>query len=217
MSLERMDDFFTARISGYDQHMLQNVEGCREAYEVLARLVPEGTATLLDLGCGTGLELEAIFRRFPKVEVTGIDMTQAMLDKLLAKYSEKPIRLICGSYFDVAFGAEAFDAAISFQTMHHFSHEKKAGLYGKIRRALKPHGQYIECDYVAADLAQENAFFAENARMRMDQGIPPEAFYHFDTPITVENQLRLFQEAGFQEAETPWRFANTAIFIAKKG
>ena len=60
--MERMDDFFTARVDGYDEHMLTNVEGCKEAYVEMAKLLPQNCNTLLDLGCGTGLELDEIFK-----------------------------------------------------------------------------------------------------------------------------------------------------------
>ncbi len=65
MKLETMSDFFTARLEGYDEHMLEEVKGCREGYGKLAEALPENAGSLLDLGCGTGLELEEIFRRFP--------------------------------------------------------------------------------------------------------------------------------------------------------
>ena len=55
--LESMSDFFTARVEGYDEHMLRDVEGCKEGYQRMAQLVPEDTKNLLDLGCGTGLEI----------------------------------------------------------------------------------------------------------------------------------------------------------------
>lgn len=84
-----MDDFFAARADGYDDHMLNEVGGCREAYEKMAELIPDGTENLLDLGCGTGLELAGIFKSFPNVSVTGIDLSKAMLEKLSAKYSDK--------------------------------------------------------------------------------------------------------------------------------
>ena len=71
---------------------------------------------LLDLGCGTGLELEEIFRRFPDLSVTGIDMTASMLEKLRQKALSPRLKLICGDYFSVNFGREAFDAAVSFQS-----------------------------------------------------------------------------------------------------
>ena len=59
--LERMEDFFARRIDGYEEHMLQEVEGCEEGYRRMATLVPGHTLNLLDLGCGTGLELQAIW------------------------------------------------------------------------------------------------------------------------------------------------------------
>lgn len=67
MELEEMTAFFTSRLDLYDEHMLREVPGCRAGYARMAALLPEGTARLLDLGCGTGLELEPIFARFPKL------------------------------------------------------------------------------------------------------------------------------------------------------
>lgn len=83
MTLEKMDDFFERRVRIYDGHMLENVAGCREGYQRVADLLPPHIRTLLDLGCGTGLELEPVFQKFPSLQVTGVDLTQKMLDALL--------------------------------------------------------------------------------------------------------------------------------------
>ena len=83
--LEEMSAFFTARVDDYDRHMLEEVNGCREGYERMARLVPSGAKDVLDLGCGTGLELDALFKIRDGFHVTGIDLTQAMLDALRKK------------------------------------------------------------------------------------------------------------------------------------
>lgn len=133
--LEKMSDFFTAPVDGYDEHMLNEVKGCKEGYIKMAELIPDGTESILDLGCGTGLELDEIFKRFLNVSVIGIDLTQAMLDRLRQKYSDKNIELICGNYFDVDLGENRFDIAISFQTMHHFSHAEKSNY---IQKSIKP-------------------------------------------------------------------------------
>ena len=54
--LERMDDFFTARINGYDEHMKSNIEGASSFYKFTASLLPEiENAKVLDLGCGSGI------------------------------------------------------------------------------------------------------------------------------------------------------------------
>lgn len=214
--IEKMDEFFAARAEGYDVHMLNEVGGCRECYAKMAELVPDKTKNLLDLGCGTGLELEGIFRRFPDISVTGIDLTKSMLDRLSEKYRGKNITLICGDYFTADLGRECFDTAISFQTMHHFTHERKIGLYRKIRESLKSGGVYIECDYMVDTQAEEDFFFAENARLRRKQGISEEEFYHYDTPCTIENQIKMLLAAGFSSAEKVFKIENTTIIIAKK-
>ena len=214
--MEKMTDFFTARVEGYDSHMLEEVTGCREAYEKMAELLPESCASLLDLGCGTGLELAGIFQRFPDLCVTGVDLTQAMLDKLAEKYQGKKLHLICGSYFDQDFGQSVFDCAVSFQTMHHFTQEKKTGLYREICRALRPGGVYIECDYMVERQEEEDFYQGENLRLRKELQIPEEAFYHYDTPCTVDNQKRILKDAGFYKVEQVFRMECTTILVAKK-
>ena len=214
--LEKMDQFFAARVEGYDEHMLTEVEGCREAYSRMAELIPENTEALLDLGCGTGLELEGIFRRFPGLKVTGIDLTTEMLEKIPEKFPDKNITLINGDYFKTDLGKEKFDAAISFETMHHFSHEMKIGLYGKICDSLKKGGVYIECDYMVESQEEEDFYYAENFRLRKEMGIPDGEFYHYDTPCTIENQIKFFHAAGFKTAEKVFRIEGTTIIIAYK-
>lgn len=214
MDLEKMDEFFAARVEIYDEHMLNEVEGCRQAYAEMARLVPKACDCLLDLGCGTGLELDEIFKLLPAVAVTGIDLTQAMLDKLRQKHPDKSLDLICGNYFEIDLGHSLYDCAVSFQTMHHFSRAAKTGLYRKIHRALKEGGVYIECDYMVEAQAEEDFYFAESARLRRELGLPAEEFFHYDTPCTITNQLAMLREAGFASAERVFRVENTTIVVA---
>ena len=198
--LEKMDDFFTARVNGYDEHMKSNIEGADSFYKYTASLLPtENRANVLDLGCGTGLELEEYFTVNPNARVTGIDMTEAMLKALKSKFSDKEIITVCGSYFDVPFGVEVFDAAVSVESLHHFSKEEKIPLYTKLRNALKPGGYFILTDYFA-DLDEQEAFFRQELlRIRQEQKLPDDVFYHYDTPLTVEHEIEALLEAGFSQ------------------
>ena len=213
--LEKMADFFAARIEMYDEHMINDVEGCKEGYVKMAEYVPGFAKKILDLGCGTGLELEEIFRKNPNAEVTGIDLCKEMLDRLYEKYKDKSIELICGDYFIESFG-NGFDCAVSFQTMHHFSHEKKLTLYRKIFDALTDEGIYIECDYMVEAQAEEDHWFSENERLRKEQGIGENEFYHYDTPCTVENQIQMLKNSGFSHVEKVMRIENTTMLVARK-
>lgn len=214
--LERMADFFAARSADYDRHMLEEVEGCRTAYAALAALLPVPTGRLLDLGCGTGLELEEIYRLQPAISVTGIDLSSVMLDKLREKYANHAPVLICDDYFRADFGRHPYDCALSCQTMHHFQHAQKLSLYRKIHAALAEGGLYLECDYMVETQDEEDFYFAELARIRQEQGLHDDEFYHYDTPCTVHNQLSLLAQAGFYACKVIFREGNTTILSAMK-
>lgn len=200
--LEKMDDFFTARVNGYDEHMKNNIEGADSFYKYTASLLPkEKNANVLDLGCGTGLELEEFFSINPSSKVTGIDLTKAMLDSLKTKFPDKDITTICGSYFEVSFGADIFDAAVSVESLHHFTKEEKIPLYTKLRKSLKPDGYFILTDYFADLDEQEVCFRQELLRIRQEQNLPDDVFYHYDTPLTVEHEKEALLAAGFTQVE----------------
>ena len=213
--LEKMDEFFARRLDGYDHQMLVNVEGCAEGYVTVAQLLPQNAKTLLDLGCGTGLELDEIFRRNPTVAVTGIDMTPAMLAVLRQKHPDKALTLIEGDYFAQDFGTERFDAAVSVESLHHFTHAAKLELYRRLYAALRPGGLYIECDYMVETQAEEDFYFSELARLKAAQGLEENAFYHYDTPLTVQNQQALLAQAGFA-VHFHSRVGGTTILTAEK-
>jgi len=214
--LEKMSDFFAARVAQYENHMLNNVVGCKEGYLKMAELLPRTVSNLLDLGCGTGLELDEIFKTHPNIKVTGVDLTKEMLDVLKQKHPSKDLTLIHASYFDYDFGVERFDAVISFQTMHHYSHEQKIKLYSRVYSTLKPGGRYIECDYMVIDQKDEDFYCKENERIRKEQNIPDSEFYHYDTPCTIDNQLKMLSIAKFEHVEMVWRKENTTLIVAEK-
>jgi tRNA (cmo5U34)-methyltransferase len=215
--LERMDNFFTARVDGYDEHMRNSIEGADTFYKYTASLLPMAeSANVLDLGCGTGLELEDYFRLNPDAHVTGIDLTKAMLQELAEKFPEKDMTLICGSYFDEPFGELMFDAAVSVESLHHFTKEEKIPLYRKLVKALKEEGYFILTDYFAASNGEEVSLRQELLRIRKEQNLKKDEFYHFDTPITVEHEKEALLEAGFSSVEVLDNWTMTYTVRAKK-
>lgn len=216
MPLERMDAFFDARVEGYDQHMLRDIAGASAFYPYTAALLPQGKADILDLGCGTGLELDEYLRLAPNARITCVDLSRGMTELLLAKHPQSDIQIVLGSYFDVPLGENCFDGAVSVESLHHFTMERKLPLYQKLYAALRPGGIYVETDYAAADDADEARMFSENARIRREQGIPEEAFYHFDTPLTCAHTLALLREAGFENVQCLRVWENTVCIRAEK-
>ena len=214
--LEPMAEFFARRVNGYDEHMLTMVAGCRQGYAELAARLPDGLATLLDLGVGTGLELAEIYRRFPGVRVTGVDLCAPMLAECAKKFADRRPTLLCGDYLAQDFGREAFDAAVSFETLHHLTPEEKRTLFGRLHRALKPGGLYVQGDYAAPDDGAEAALRREGEALRAAQGYGAREAVHFDTPLTARHECALLREAGFASAERVWQEGNTVLIVARK-
>ena len=215
--LEKMDDFFAARVDGYDEHMRATIEGADDFYAYTASLLPADTgARVLDLGCGTGLELEEYFRINPDAAVTGIDLSDAMLSALKNKFPDRRLNLIRGSYFDVPFGENAYDAAVSVESLHHFTAEQKESLYIRLHAALNKNGCFVLTDYFAESEEQEKELFRNLKQLKQEQGLPEDEFFHYDTPLTVEHESEALRKSGFSEIRIMKNWGHTFTLLAKK-
>ena len=200
--LEKMGNFFDARLNGYEEHQLTCIESAQEFYPFTAEQLPmEAGAKILDLGCGTGLELNYYFEKNPTAKVTGIDLAPGMLTALQEKFTDKDLTLIQGSYFEVPLGEEVYDAAVSVESLHHFTKEEKLPLYRKLYQALKSGGYFILTDYFAPTEELEREYRANLLYLKKEQGIVDDELYHYDTPLTVEHEIEALQEAGFECVE----------------
>ncbi len=215
--LEKMGEFFDARLDGYEEHQLKTITSAEEFYPFTAACLPKAPGSrILDLGCGTGLELGYYYEMVPTAAVTGIDLAPGMLEALRKKFPEKALILIQGSYFDVPFQENAFDAAMSVESLHHFTKAEKIPLYAKLRRALKPGGFFILTDYFAGSDEEEQSRREELLRLRKEQKLPDEEFYHFDTPLTVENEKEALLAAGFSSVTVLGNWGPTFTLKAER-
>ena len=212
-----MSAFFEARLDLYDQHMLGDVANARELYAFTAQALPakEG-CKLLDLGCGTGLELEFYFPLCPTAQVTGIDLSQGMLSRLGEKFPEKDLTLLQGSYFDVPLGENVFDAAVSVESLHHFTKEEKIPLYAKVRAALKEGGYFLLTDYFSLSEEEERRRRETLLALKKAQGLGDDQFYHYDTPLTVGHEAEVLEAAGFSRVEIVNQWGPTYAIRAMK-
>ena len=215
--LERMGEFFEARLNGYEEHQLNCIDSAKEFYPFIAGCLPQtADPNVLDLGCGTGLELGYYFEMVPTAKITGIDLSAGMLAVLRNKFADKSLTLIAGSYFDVPLDECEFDAAVSVESLHHFTKEEKIPLYERVLDALKPGGYFILTDYFA-DSDEEEAFRrAELLRLKKEQGIQDDEFYHYDTPLTVGHEKEALLSAGFSSVHVLKNWGATYTLKAER-
>jgi tRNA (cmo5U34)-methyltransferase len=116
-----------------------------------------------------------------------------MLEKLKQRSFASKVETICGDFFDVSFG-EGYDAVISTSALHHFLKETKLKLYRKIYDSLNPNGEFINSDKVASSEEEELACI-EDYNLHKDERA------HIDTPLSIDNEIEILQEAGFKDIE----------------
>ena len=201
---ESMGAFFDARAAGYNNHMLS---GCssEEDYKKLGGCFPTTAepVRILDIGCGTGIELEYIWAQMPNAQITCVDVSRGMLDVLLKNHPDSHDRIVImeASYLDWEYPDDAFDFVVSNMTLHHLRPEEKVEVYRKILSTLKPGGAYIEGDFIVDALMArqyERRYEIITARLP-DKAKAGE--YHIDIPCTLDVQKKLLRDAGFSVVE----------------
>jgi tRNA (cmo5U34)-methyltransferase len=214
---ETMGEFFNKRAETYDNHMKENIVSFDQLYSHVSAgiSITKDKVQILDIGCGTGLELEGIFQRAPKTAITGIALSGEMLNKLKTKYQKRlsQITLIQNSYLTLPFGRKIYDYVISVETLHHLLPDQKQGLYRKIIKALKPDGKYIEGDYVVTP-EKEKQLLDKYHELRKSGEDIKAGTHHFDIPCSPDTQKRLLAEAGFSKVEVLWQQGEAAVYVA---
>jgi len=210
---EDMAAFFDHRASGYERHMFANVEDVVAFYASLADALPLEPASpdVLDLGIGTGLELDALFDRLPHASVTGIDLSTGMLRRLARKRRRWPgrINVITGSFLTLDLGTRTYDAVVSSMALHHWIPSVKLDLYRRVHAALRSNGVFVNADYVASADESERRLQAFASAGRR-----PDHHDHVDLPLSEDREIDLLRQAGFSTVAVTFRRSNACTFRA---
>ena len=213
---EEIADFFDKRSDMYDE---MRMDKFWHEYKSIPDFLPPHFDAMLNIGCGSGFEFNAIFKKYPNIKVTGIDKCKAMLKIFEQNFPDKDINLIEADYFKYPFEQNQYDVVLSVQSLHHFEYEKKKEIYRKIYMATKEHGFYYELDYMAQDEAFERLNLEYYAKKRRKFNIPDDVFVHIDIPLTLEHQIELLKYGGFKKIEVlgkPFSKSNTVFLKASK-
>ena len=211
---EEMSAFFNARATGYDNHMHASLADAKTYYRKLAESVPRTSAPIkiLDLGCGTGLEIPAIFEKAPNARLTCIDLSAEMLQILRKKFPKDNIQIIEGSYLAHELGKGVYEVILSSMTLHHLLPDQKRILYQNLYTALKNDGVYIEGDYIVPEEKM-------NCLLEAYKALPEESkggSHHIDIPLSLAVQIKLLRQAGFMDIQKVYACGENVILSAKK-
>ncbi len=144
------------------------------------------SASILDLACGTGELTRLILKTNPQQDITGVDISPAMLaiaNNKLEAYSQA--RLSLASATELPFAQQSFNLVICANAFHYL--ESPELTLAEIKRVLKPEGTIIILDWC-------RDYFILKIGDRFFNFIDPA----YRKCYTKEELERLFLTAGFK-------------------
>jgi S-adenosylmethionine-diacylgycerolhomoserine-N-methlytransferase len=157
----------------------------RDAILDLAAAVQPAPERILEIGCGTGRNLVALSRRFPNAELTGVDLSGAMLGVAERKLARTRSRAVL---MRRAYGApirthRGFDLVLCSYALSMFNPGYEEAM-AAARSDLAPGGCFALVDFHATRFRAFAGWMAVN-HVRMEEHLLPALRKNF-TPITSE-------------------------------
>jgi len=220
--VESLPDFFNAVAHLWDAKFAVD---CDRMHRAVAAQLPATREPLriLDVGCGTGLELTHIFERVPNAEITAMDQAPRMLAELGRKYAARMGQITLLEASCVEWPADRvasatrlvdFDYVVSVLCVHHFPPDTKVGIYRNFRHALKPGGAYVEGDQMPDGPAgAEDHGEYERAIAKLPGGRIGE--WNYDVTLNFQTNRQLLREAGFGQVARRWQGDGEAVLVAR--
>lgn len=209
------DDMIARSIPQYD--------ALRALVAALARRYGAEGGTVLDLGCSTGLSIDALAR--DAAQVVGVEISESMLDVITRKFeSFCNVEIV---EMDLRHGFPELvevDVVLSIFTLQFIPVEYRARVVRDVYAAMKPGGALIVAEKVLGETAQTQAAFVEVYHaFKQAQGYSREEVDR--KALSLEGRLvsltpagneGLLRAAGFSRIECFWRWANFGAWLAVK-
>jgi ubiquinone/menaquinone biosynthesis C-methylase UbiE len=137
-------DVYADAAEAYDRRWREYLRVTIDA--TLAALPSAAGASVLDIGCGTGLLLERLIARDPTARPTGVDVTPEMLAVARHRLGSRA-RLLLADGAGLPFPSGSFDLAATSSVLHHWT--RPAAALAEIARVLEPGGVLVLTDWRA--------------------------------------------------------------------
>jgi len=180
--------------------------------------------TVLDLGAGTGLFSYFIYLVRPELNYTLTDLSPEMLNEAKNRFKGLKNFQFQELNFSIDVLPGKYDLIISALSIHHLDDTEKKKLYKKIYESLNENGLFINADQVLGRSNGFDSFYKDSWKESVkESGLEDSAIesaferMKFDKFATLETQLNMLDEAGFNEIDCIYKNQNFAVFAGVKG
>lgn len=204
--VERFSNLDTGQLSTIDATL--SLELITES----AKRIAPAAENLLDVGCGAGNYTLMMLSKISDLNCTLVDLSKPMLDKALARVSEKTggkVEILQSDIRHAELKENHFDIILAGAVLHHLRDNNDwENTFAKLFKLLKPGGCLMISDLIAQDTDALNAYFWEQYgdylenlggkeyRQKVLEYVEKE-----DSPRSMSYQLDLMKRVGFSKVE----------------
>nr|NQU90525.1 class I SAM-dependent methyltransferase [Bacteroidota bacterium] len=222
-------------IGEYDAGIRQIIPYYDLMLDIITKVVPAETNTILELGSGTGELTMKLLAGCKQAKFLCIDysgrMIQFMKNKITTAGHDSRMEWVQTDIENIPLSDNivlktgSVGACVSSLALHHLTDESKGRLISHIYTLLRPGGHFWIADTVLPRSGEMTGYFmAEREQWLSDQGLTREMmaqkmlhdklFKQPDNhnPGTIEKQLGMFEMAGFRTTEVLWKYFGLAVF-----
>lgn len=199
---------WTSRAETWDRH--NDVGMSKVAAKALEVANVRPAMVCVDLGCGGGRLALELARQ--GAAVTGVDVSVAMVERMLAQAKNEGLDTVSGVVSPIeqlSLPHESVDLVISNYALHHLRDPDKAKVVRAAYDWLRPGGLLVNSDMMLGRgaTAQDRQVIASKIKVMAKKGIP--GYWRIlknagryllrvhERPITPEAWMRLYEAAGF--------------------
>ena len=191
--------YFNSIASQYDRDGIY--EMVKEDYpDILAELEKESCHDVLDCGCGTGAVLTLLHERHPDLALTGMDLTQKMIE-VAQKRGLEGVTFLVADAENLPFDDNSFDVVICSHSFHHYPTPQR--FFDGVARVLRAGGRLIIRDNTGSALwlFKENHYNIPRARLISHTG---DVRFYSEREVSrfcerAGLALELFEERGWHK------------------
>ena len=165
---------------------------------VLKVTAPEVGSRVLEVGCGTGSNL-ALFAD-SGCEVSGIDMSPAMLDRAKTKLGEAA-GLHLGDASAMPFGDGSFDLVVAFLTIHEMPAATRTAVVSEMARVVDREGRLLLVDFHPGPYRFPKGWLYRSVIVPIEVAAGREHFRNHRDFIARNGLLALLERQGFSPAD----------------
>ena len=186
-------------------------------------------ARFLDLGCGDGALTQLVLDAHPSAEAVLLDFSEPMLERASERVEHLGARaaLVRGDLNDPTWIERLpdgrYDVVVSGLAIHHLPAQRKRELFAEVFRLLEPGGMFVNLDYVLVEGPLHGLFDEKKMdalRAEHEAGVTHGAEEVIidedddDRPDLAQAQVEWMAQAGFEEAEVQFKWAEAAVMAA---